>query len=44
MIEMITSQMLHNEKESKQMILQSQLQIEIIFAKVQKPKKIGPNN
>jgi uncharacterized protein YoxC len=37
----ITSQMLQSEKERKEMVLQNQLQIVTIFAKVLKPKKGG---
>jgi len=41
MTKKITSQMLQSEKERKQMVLQNQLQIVTIFAKVLKPKKGG---
>jgi len=43
-IERITSQMLQNEKENRQMVLHSQLQIATIFAQMLKPKKGGLNN
>jgi len=36
--------MLQNEKESRHMVLQNQLQIAIIFAKVLKPKEGGFSN
>ncbi len=44
MIERIISQMLQSEKDNRQMVLRSQLQIATIFVEVLKPKKGGLSN